>query len=415
MATSFYTNNVSVKKPCPYMERCYRKNPIHFNEMSHPHLEKIVRNQLEGEIQIPEVLDFECTDRSLLVDQLKVLQMVLRKEKNNSGTSISGSLLSYNICSTSSTFTNESTKLNQNLKDIVERHKQGTSQRREIKLKEMDKAAEELFKSKEKGIIDNSNVSKMKEDLDNLKIAEESIEKSNCSKDRKRNNSAFGDSEKGKKKSKSCYSKFDEEAQEYTESIPTSSESVRSSSSLKGGSLIEQFQSCNSTISRSEVREKAIKMMKKQGFDVSVVEPGNFAMKYALSAPYHLFFTRVQKSKPTYDQQFTITFPEILDISLGEIVSSLQINFMVDVGWLCLQYLLAGQRTDMLILYGERVDEEKLSLNITMLPINMPTKFGCHHTKIMILKYKDDGIRVVVSTANLYSDDWENRTQGSVV
>ncbi|CAK9819513.1 Probable tyrosyl-DNA phosphodiesterase [Anthophora plagiata] len=378
MATSFYTNNVLVKKPCPYMERCYRKNPIHFNEMSHPHLEKIVRNQLEGEIQIPEDLDFECSDRSLLVDQLKVLQMVLRKEKNNSGASVSDSLLSYNKCSTSSAFTNDSSKVNQNLKDIVERHKQGTSQRRESKLKDMDKEAEELFRSKEKSIMDNSNVSKMKEDLDNLKIVEESIEKSSCSKDRKRNNSAFGDSEKGKKKSKSCYSKFDEETQDYTEGTPTSSESVRSSSSSKGASLIEQFQSCNSTKSRSELREKAIKMMKQQGFDVSVVEPGNFAMKYALSAPYHLFFTRVQKSKPTYDQQFTITFPEILDISLGEI----------------------------------RVDEEKLSLNITMLPINMPTKFGCHHTKIMILKYKDNGIRVVVSTANLYSDDWENRTQG---
>lgn len=30
---------VPVKKQCPYMEKCYRKNPIHFNEMSHPHCE----------------------------------------------------------------------------------------------------------------------------------------------------------------------------------------------------------------------------------------------------------------------------------------------------------------------------------------------------------------------------------------
>lgn len=30
---------VPVKKRCPYMEKCYRKNPIHFNEMSHPHRE----------------------------------------------------------------------------------------------------------------------------------------------------------------------------------------------------------------------------------------------------------------------------------------------------------------------------------------------------------------------------------------
>jgi len=29
--------NVAGKKHCPFMEKCYRKNPIHFSEMSHPH------------------------------------------------------------------------------------------------------------------------------------------------------------------------------------------------------------------------------------------------------------------------------------------------------------------------------------------------------------------------------------------
>lgn len=32
-----YFVQVPEKKPCPYMEKCYRRNPIHFNEMSHPH------------------------------------------------------------------------------------------------------------------------------------------------------------------------------------------------------------------------------------------------------------------------------------------------------------------------------------------------------------------------------------------
>jgi len=125
-----------------------------------------------------------------------------------------------------------------------------------------------------------------------------------------------------------------------------------------------------------------------------------------------MFFTRIENSKETYNQQIFITFPEILDNSLGEIVNSLHLNFVVDVEWLCLQYLLAGQRSDMTILYGERIDDESLSNNITMMKIEMP-EFGCHHTKITILQYKDDGIGVVVSTANLYFDDWKNRTQGS--
>ncbi|XP_032673186.1 probable tyrosyl-DNA phosphodiesterase isoform X2 [Odontomachus brunneus] len=41
-----------------------------------------------------------------------------------------------------------------------------------------------------------------------------------------------------------------------------------------------------------------------------------------------------------------------------------------------------------------------------------PSNFGCHHTKITILQYSNGGIRVVVSTANLFSKDWEDKTQG---
>lgn len=242
----------------------------------------------------------------------------------------------------------------------------------------------------------------MKEDLDSLKIMEESVEK-NCSQDKKRDNSDFQDNERHNKKSKSSHSKHAEMDEKYD--YRNSQEQSRESS------LIKTFQSCKST------REKAIKMMKKHGYETclsSLVEPGNFAIKYACSAPYHIFFSTVNRSKETYDQPFSITLPEILDISLGEIVNSLHINFMVDIGWLHVQYMLAEQNTNMSILLGERVDTGPVGSNVTTFYVDMPTKFGCHHTKIMILKYKDDGIRVVVSTANLYMDDWENRTQGSV-
>lgn len=361
-------------------------------------MEKIVRNQLEGEIQLPEKLDFECNDRSLVIDQLKILQMVLKKQKNNSENTSSVNQLSSQSCSTNSTSSTEGSSLI----DKVERHKQAMAQLRENKLKEMDEQSEALFKASNSN-KDLTKIRTMKDELNKLKIAEE--DQGGPSQEKKRNNTGFNDNGRENKKSKLVHNKNNEEVGECTQST---------NESTKGKSLIDIFHSCSSMKSRNEVREKAIEMMKRQGYKVSVVEPGGFALKYALSAPYHIFFSRIQNSKATYDQPFSITFPEILDRSLGEIVCSLHINFMVDVGWLCLQYLLAGQRTDMSILYGDRVDEEKLSLNITMIPVTMPTKFGCHHTKIMILKYKDDGIRVVVSTANLYSDDWENRTQGSV-
>ncbi|KAG7198398.1 hypothetical protein KM043_005788 [Ampulex compressa] len=361
-----------VKKKCPYMEKCYRKNPIHFNEMSHPHLEKLVINQLVGTIEIPEVLDFECADRSLLLDQLKVLQMVLRTARDkNKENAVSEEKDEVSKCkAVLADASGAKQGIDDDLKAKVDRHKQASMARRENKLQEMDDKAEELFKaSTSKGESDSSG-------------------------GKKRSYENSGDDRSMDRKAKS--GRKEEE----------------NSSSSGGSSIIDVYSLCKSGKSREDVRRRAIEMMKHHGFQVSVVEPGDFALKFALSAPYHYFLTRIQNSKPTYDQQFTVTFPEILDKSLGEIVFSLHMNFMVDVGWLCLQYLLAGQSAEMLIFYGDRVDEEKVGLNITLVPVNMPSEFGCHHSKIMVLKYKDGGIRIVISTANLYSDDWENRTQG---
>ncbi|EFN87772.1 Probable tyrosyl-DNA phosphodiesterase [Harpegnathos saltator] len=244
-------------------------------------------------------------------------------------------------------------------------------------------------------------------------LSDEKYESSTNTKTRKRSQSPAGPVIKKMKEDNIESNKHPKENQQISDDSQSNSTSKKQSQNTgKGISLMDMYEACDSEKSRKEVRQKAIQMMRQSGYDVSVVEPGEFALKYALSAPYHLFFTRVEKAKETYNQKFSITFPEILDRSLGEIVNSLHLTFMVDARWLCLQYLLAGQCTDMMILYGERVDKEKLGDNITTVHVEMPFEFGCHHTKIMILQYRDNGIRVVVSTANLYSDDWENRTQG---
>ncbi|XP_043252986.1 probable tyrosyl-DNA phosphodiesterase [Colletes gigas] len=404
MASNSSSNNG--KKQCPFMEKCYRRNPIHFKEMSHPHLEKIAASQLEKKVQVPDNLDFECSDRSLLMDQLNILQLVLRREKDNStcsSTSTTG--MGSDVSIIYSTIPKGDSSGGQNLKDKVERHKQIMTERRESKLKGMDDQAEALSKSS------TSKVHVMRQELDSLKIEEERTKEDDSPQGIKRNNN-LKDNEPVNKKSKSNNSDYHGDIKESTQSTDKSSNSEQSSSSSNSKSLFNAFQSCKTAKSRLEFREKAISMMKQRGFEVSVVEPGKFDLKYACSAPYHIFFTRIQKSKATYHQQFSITFPEILDRSLGEIECSLQISYMVDVGWLCLQYLLAGQRPDMFVIYGERVDTENVGSNITLIPIQMQSKFGCHHTKLMILKYKNDGIRIVVSTANLYVDDWDNRTQG---
>lgn len=400
----------NVRKKCPYMEKCYRKNPIHFGEMSHPHLEDLVKDQLVGEIEIPDTLSFECKDRELLMDQLKILQIVFRKQgKGKENDALSDTAKDSNVKVATAVLSGNDT--GKDLKEKVEKHKQSTLERRINRLVEMDKTSVSANSSSNDD-EEGNKVLTMRKELDSLKIEEENLEAGGSSLTKKRNCGSPSFNMFGAKKAKSeVYEKQSQKSEQSSDACQGSSKEQRASSSTKS-SIMDVYTACNSMKSREEIRKKAIEKMRHQGMDVSVVEPGQFDLKYALSAPYHLFLTRIQKSKETYSQQFSITFPEILDVSLGEIVSSLQINFMVDVGWLCLQYLLAGQRTDMLILYGERVDTEKLGTNISMILVEPPTKFGCHHTKVMVLKYKDDGIRVVVSTANLYSDDWENRTQG---
>lgn len=81
------------------------------------------------------------------------------------------------------------------------------------------------------------------------------------------------------------------------------------------------------------------------------------------------------------------------------------------------QYYFAGHLDKpMLILYGSGSQEletiSRTKPQITAHFVKMPTPFATHHTKMMLLGYKDGSMRVVVSTANLYEDDWHNRTQG---
>lgn len=69
-----------------------------------------------------------------------------------------------------------------------------------------------------------------------------------------------------------------------------------------------------------------------------------------------------------------------------------------------------------MVLYGDDSPElqtiDKHKPNVTAIKVKMPTPFATSHTKVMLLGYKDGSMRVVVSTANLYEDDWHNRTQG---
>lgn len=151
---------------------------------------------------------------------------------------------------------------------------------------------------------------------------------------------------------------------------------------------------------------------------IKVVLPrGKMAEKLARAAPYNYFLTAITSSKPTHTEPLSVTFQEILDPSLGEIESSVQINFMVDIGWLLGHYHFAGcMQKPLLVLYGEQTPElqtiSQKKPQVTAIHVRMANPFSTHHTKMMLLTYKDKSMRVVISTANLYEDDWHNRTQG---
>jgi len=66
----------------------------------------------------------------------------------------------------------------------------------------------------------------------------------------------------------------------------------------------------------------------------------------------------------------------------------------------------------MLIIHGEDEGPQGLPANVKAIRVKPRFPFGKHHTKMMVVKYEDESVRVVVSTANLVGEDWRNRTQG---
>lgn len=173
--------------------------------------------------------------------------------------------------------------------------------------------------------------------------------------------------------------------------------------------------------SQLELKEQS---RKNDGVHISIGEDlnrsysNNVSRKLELRSPMNLFFTKVKDSLETHKDEKSLHITDLFHPSLGSLESSLQINFMVEYEWLMMNYELTNNEDKPLtIIYGE--DNRELAINNGQPRRNVTTKrvkprypFGTHHTKMMILAYEDQSIRVVVHTANLISSDWENRTQG---
>jgi tyrosyl-DNA phosphodiesterase 1 len=140
----------------------------------------------------------------------------------------------------------------------------------------------------------------------------------------------------------------------------------------------------------------------------------SIASKIEAAAPYFLFLVRAQSSERTHNEPLSITFHELLDNSLGQLHSSMLMNFMVEMDWLDAQYRRHNvQDKPLLIVYDDITHGSKpMPPNVTLQKVHTPSPFGHHHSKLSFYYYMDQSMRVVVHTSNFIESDWENRTQG---
>ncbi|CAG0884760.1 unnamed protein product [Cyprideis torosa] len=107
---------------------------------------------------------------------------------------------------------------------------------------------------------------------------------------------------------------------------------------------------------------------------------------------------------------------DILSHEHGQLLASLQMNFMVDLDWLMRCYVKAeNSEHPITVLYGNLTCEDLSAYpNVEKKAVQVSEPWGTHHTKLMLLLY-DAGLRVVVHTANMIAMDWINRSQGAWV
>ena len=174
-----------------------------------------------------------------------------------------------------------------------------------------------------------------------------------------------------------------------------------------------------------------IKKVKQNKYQMNLTELNrSFDAKYIweLSAPHYFMLTTVTGIPAKYNRILrqsedslmapnSLGLRDILSSSFGEIVETAQFNYCIDVDWMMEQYPDCIKTKPILLVHGEQranniklVNDAKPYPNITLCRVDLPP-FGTHHTKMMLILYTT-GLRVVILTANLVSQDWAQKTQG---
>ncbi|CAO1415970.1 unnamed protein product [Diamesa hyperborea] len=392
-------------KVCRYGDKCYRKNPEHLIDFFHSHLQKILDKGVNPTSKEYEIPDEYSLQSDIIIEQLGIMEAAKSPNKSKDEPPKKVPKIEKNISISS---------ISDDDDDMVVVTKPRTSIKPSTPKIHQSKLN---FKNALTPKIENNSICLMSDDDDDdLTIVNPPLAKTPQIKkvhkvstpEQKPSTSSAQPSTNGKLDLKQQMSNFFKERKE----------------SFKGKTNMEASTSSTPSKSFANKSPSAAKFHSSPDIDAkirecfSVVLPRHkMAEKLKKAAPYNFFLTTIAASKETHNEPLSITFQELLDPSLGEIESSVQINFMVDIGWLLAHYHLSRNKEQpILILYGS--DSPELSTihtkkpNVTAVQVKINTPYGCHHTKMMLFFYKDRSMRVVVSTANLYEDDWENRVQG---
>ena len=142
------------------------------------------------------------------------------------------------------------------------------------------------------------------------------------------------------------------------------------------------------------------------------------------AAPYNIFLTTCNEIPSYYNYSnekvglSSMGIKDILSESFGMLMKSVQFNYCIDIDWLINQYPTSAKDKPLLIVHGsqgvhnrELQQEAAAYPNVKLCRVDLPP-YGTHHTKMMLLHYCNNAFRIVISTANLVSQDWNKKTQG---
>ncbi|XP_015371889.1 PREDICTED: probable tyrosyl-DNA phosphodiesterase, partial [Diuraphis noxia] len=197
------------------------------------------------------------------------------------------------------------------------------------------------------------------------------------------------------------------------------SRSASASGSGSGSASGLRFRSAFGSRSRRLIQKQATSQDIIYIDDVWKHTKGTVDKKLERSEPYRIFTSPISCDSKTHTEESTLSFPELLDKSLGELSESLHLNFMVEIGWLVAQYAITGQRGKRITLLYRccDLDIDKLHLRKKVLDVRHKRiinkdAFGYQHSKVSMFAYADGSLRVIVMSANLCEDDWTKFTQG---